>query len=388
MLTPPLKILADENLPGLQPLFAELGELVTAPGRHLAAADLHDVDVLLVRSVTQVRAELLQGSSVRFVGTATIGTDHVDQAYLAEQGIAFHSAPGCNAEAVVDYTLNCLWQWCQATGRDLAQQRVGILGVGNVGSRLAQRLQALGCELGLCDPPRQRREGGDWQSLAEILRESDIVCLHTPLTREGEDATWHLFDEAALLQLRPGACVLNAGRGAVISAEAMLKVATARPDLSWILDVWEQEPQIDPQLLSHAFIATPHIAGYSLEGKVRGSWMLAQALYAWLGLPFNQPLSSLLPEPAVAAVHLNADADPSLPMRLIYDPFQDDRALRALFTRSPEERALGFDRLRREYPVRREFSSLTLSCATTQLPRLHALGFSQALSSAVKRVDV
>ena len=375
----PLKIVADENIPALQTLFAPLGKLHTYPGRAICRDDLLDADILLVRSVTPVNRALLQGISVRFVGTATIGTDHIDQAALAELGIAFSSAPGCNADAVVEYVLSVLLHLADEQRFDLWQRCVGIVGVGNVGSRLAGRLQALGIRTLLCDPPRQRlltaSEASQFCSLERLLREADIVSLHTPLTHSGEDATWHLLQAETLAMLQPNTILINAGRGPVIDNEALYALALQRDDLTFVLDVWENEPVVDAALAECVKIATPHIAGYSLEGKLRGTWMLYQAWCEFVGHHHSLSFEQLLPAAEVSEISLTERAGLLPPVRLLYDPYRDDRALRASLHLAKQQQAATFDQLRKQYPVRREFSALTLRLPVDRQPIFSALGF-------------
>lgn len=375
----PLKIVADENIPALQTLFAPLGELHTRPGRAICRDDLLDADVLLVRSVTPVNRALLTGTSVRFVGTATIGTDHIDLAALAELGIGFSSAPGCNADAVVEYVLSVLLHLAEEQSFDLGSRSVGIVGVGNVGSRLAARLQALGIRTLLCDPPRQRSlpedEAAGFCSLEQLLSEADIVSLHTPLTYSGEDPTWHLLQAETLARLQPDTILINAGRGPVIDNQALLELAGQRDDLTLVLDVWEHEPAVNLALAARVKIATPHIAGYSLEGKLRGTWMLYQAWCAFAGVEAPLSFEQLLPPAEVAELRLTEKAGLLPPVRMLYDPFRDDRALRASLVASESQQKAAFDQLRKQYPIRREFSALTLRVSADQQPIFKALGF-------------
>ncbi len=377
-----LNIVADENIPALQALLGSLGSIRTLPGRSMTAADLAAADVLLVRSITRVDRSLLEGTPVRFVGTATIGMDHVDQAWLREQGITFSSAPGCNADAVVEYVLSVLYSLAAEQGFVLRDKTVGIIGVGNVGSRLQRRLQRLGIKLLLNDPPRAAEGATSFVSLDRLLDEADILCLHTPLVTAGPYPTQHLLGAAQLGRLRPGAIVLNAGRGAAIDGAALLQVAGQRPDLTLVLDVWENEPAIDPALAPCVRIGSPHIAGYSLDGKIRGTYMLYQALCRHLGLPEAGPLQDYLPAASVPRVEAGPGLTPLELMRLLYDPYRDDRALRGTLGLPKAERGAAFDRLRKEYPVRREFDTLTVSGQMEPglAEELAALGFRVELS--------
>jgi erythronate-4-phosphate dehydrogenase len=373
---------ADENIPALQAFFGPLGSIRTLAGRSMTSADLQDADVLLVRSITAVDETLLEGTGVGFVGTATIGTDHIDLAYLERRGIPFSSAPGCNADAVVEYVLTVLYGLAAEQGFRLLDRTVGIVGVGNVGARLAQRLKMLSVRLLLNDPPRAQRGEAGFVELDVLLDQADIICLHTPLVTSGPHPTQHLLGPDQLARLRPHALLLNAGRGAAIDGAALLAVTERRPDLTLVLDVWEGEPGIDPALVPRVRIATPHIAGYTLDGKIRGTYMLYQALCRHLDLPDANPLQDYLPQPSVCGLTLGTAAGPLELMRLLYDPWRDDRALRATLCLPDAERRLAFDRLRKEYPVRREFATLRLTEARDPVlaNELAALGFAVDLA--------
>ncbi|MCH8497559.1 MAG: 4-phosphoerythronate dehydrogenase [Marinobacter sp.] len=373
-----MHIVADENIPLLDAFFGDLGRLTRLPGRALTPAQLRDADLLLVRSVTPVTADLLATAPVRFVGTATIGTDHVDTAWLQQQGITFASAPGCNAVSVVEYVLAVLSLY--GGQRGLADWRglsVGIVGAGNVGGRLAQRLRAIGVTAKCCDPPRATQTGeAGFVSLEEALA-CDVISLHTPLTVTGPHATHHMLGEAELAALGNHQLLINSGRGAVVDNRA-LSARLRQPDAPWVaLDVWEQEPAIDSELLGQVWLGTPHIAGYSLEGKSRGTAMLYEAVCRWLGRTPDRELADLLPSPWFAQLQLAPEA-PLQPcidraIRLCYDPRDDHQRLLATLGLRPAERAAAFDALRRNYPVRREFASLTLAVAAD--PAWAALGF-------------
>lgn len=352
------RIVADENIPQVAEWFAGLGEVRTLPGRSLSAAAVSDADILLVRSVTRVDANLLAGSRVRMVGTATIGTDHLDLDYLAARGIAVESAPGSNAWAVVDYVLSSLCALPDVPERLLGGGSVSIVGLGNVGGRLLQRLQRLGVRCVGFDPLLSQTTGLPLVALEQALA-ADVVCLHTPLTRGGAFPTWHLLDRARIDALRPGTVLINAGRGAVVDNAALRDRLERRGDLPVVLDVWEQEPEFDPQLLAAVAIGTPHIAGYSLDGKLAGTRMMLKACCRFLGVP--QPV---LP---AAGPALEVELDPGLEgadllravVRAVYDVRRDDAALRAAAIDAPGP-ALGvaFDRLRKHYPVRRELGAV------------------------------
>ncbi|SFQ71345.1 erythronate-4-phosphate dehydrogenase [Halopseudomonas formosensis] len=379
-----MHIVADENIPLLDEFFGEFGRLTRLPGRLIDQTALGDADVLLVRSVTRVSAAMLAGTPVRFVGTCTIGTDHLDLPGLAAAGIEVASAPGCNARGVVEYVLSCLLTFAEQSATPWQDRTVGIIGVGEVGGRLAAVLQALGVKTLLCDPPlaEQGREG--LIELDELIAHSDVISCHVPLTREGPHPTWHLLDGRRLERLRPGTWLINSSRGPVIDNQALSAVLGQRPDLLVALDVWETEPLVDPALAARCRLATPHIAGYSLDGKLRGTAQIYQALCRFLDRPASLALEQLAPRSGAGQWQLEPGTPPdwalTRALRLVYDVRDDDARLRAMLNRVQDEQESreGFDRLRKEYPLRRECNLLRVVTAASEpqlARRLLAAGF-------------
>ena len=376
-----MRIVADENIPLLDEFFAGFGEIRRLPGRSIDAAAIADADLLLVRSVTQVDRALLDGSAVKFVGTCTIGTDHLDLDYFQQAGITWASAPGCNARGVVDYVLGSLLVLAEQQGVDLAMRTYGVVGAGQVGSRLLKVLRGLGWRVLVCDPPRQAVEGGDFVSLQQVLTECDVISLHTPLERLGEHPTYHLFDHARLAALKPGSWLINASRGAVVDNQALRELLPQRSDLQVVLDVWEGEPQADVELAALCRIATPHIAGYSLDGKLRGTAQIYQAFCASKGIEPKVELAELMPAAPLRGLAFDASVDPaemlSTICRAVYDPRRDDAAFRRSLGGDEGQRRVDFDQLRKQYPPRREIDSLQIeiSAAEPKLERIvDALG--------------
>ena len=353
---------ADENIPLLDAFFQGFGEIRRVPGRGIDRSMVEQADVLLVRSVTQVNRTLLEGSKVKFVGTCTIGTDHLDLDYFAEAGIRWASAPGCNARGVVDYVLGSLMTLAEIEGADLKQRTFGVVGAGQVGGRLVEVLKGLGWTVKVCDPPRQATEGGDYVSLEQIIEQCDVISLHTPLTRDGAQPTWHLFDEQRLRRLQPGTWLINAARGPVIDNTALREVLLEREDLQAVLDVWEHEPSVDADLADLCVIATPHIAGYSLDGRQRGTAQIYESLCAFLEQPVAVRLSDLLPRPWLGGITLDADTDPAWALAMlcrgVYDPRRDDADFRRSLVGTVSDQRSAFDALRKHYPPRREIDSL------------------------------
>lgn len=370
-----MKILVDENMPYAVELFSRLGTVRAVPGRPVPQDALNDADALMVRSVTKVNESLLTGKPVKFVGTATAGTDHVDDAWLAAQGIGFSAAPGCNAIAVVEYVFSSLLILAERDGFQLRDKTVGIIGVGNVGSRLNARLEALGVRTLLCDPPRaDRGDEGEFWPLEKLVTDADILTFHTPLNPSGPYATYHLVDADLLARLPADRILINACRGEVVDNAALLDALNGTKKLTAVLDVWEPEPDLSLALLEKVAIGTAHIAGYSLEGKARGTTQVFEAFSQFIGQPQTVALASLLPPPEFAEVTLRGALSEAKLLRLIhlvYDVRRDDRPLRRVAGKAGE-----FDKLRKFYEERREWSSLRVICddpATAEM--LKKLGF-------------
>lgn len=360
-----MKIVADANIPFAREAFAQFGEVTTLPGRHLTPGDLRGAEILVVRSVTKVNEALLQGSDIRFVGTATIGTDHLDLTWLDQVGIQWRSAAGCNARSVVEWVLAGIIEWCLAQRLDLAGLTLGIVGHGNIGSRLAALAPRLGMKVLVCDPPLARAGKLDGAvDLPTVLAQSDIVTIHVPYTRTGEDPTHGLVGWDELDLMRPGALLLNSSRGDVLDNEAARSFAKSG-SLHILLDVYENEPTPNRELVRYAFLSTPHIAGYSYEGKVNGTRMMAAAVATHLGTtsswvpPLAAPADNLCEVRSTQPILAAREA-----IRRSYDITADSNALREGLTFEDDaEWGAHFDNLRKNYPVRREFANYRVTMA-------------------------
>lgn len=377
-----MKIIVDENMPYAYELFSQMGTVVPVAGRPFPVAVLDDADALMVRSVTTVDNALLNGKPVKFVGSATAGTDHIDQHFLRQAEIGFSAAPGCNAIAVVEYVFSALLLLAERDQFCLTDRTVGIVGVGNVGERLHKRLAALGVRTLLCDPPRASRgDVGPFCSLQEIVAEADVVTFHTPLNNGGPYNTLHMVDKTLLAALKANTIVINACRGAVVDNQALQSILSQRDDLSVILDVWEPEPDLSPELLAQVDIGTPHIAGYSQEGKARGTAQIYEAWTQFLGQSQQVTLSALLPAPAFSTVMMHGPLGQDMLKRLVhlvYDVRRDDALLRQVAGLPGE-----FERLRKQYAPRREWSSLSVLCDDASAARLlQELGFNAVYQAA------
>lgn len=381
-----LRIVVDDAVPWAQEAFGHLGQLRTCRGTEIDRSTLAGADALLVRSVTRVDARLLEGSSVRFVGSATAGEDHIDRAAVEALGITVANAPGCNAQAVAEYVVAALalgkrWRVGAAPGP------VGVVGLGHVGRRVARTLRALGYDVMACDPPMAERRGRgepvtDHEaglvnlarferlgSLREVLDSSFVISLHVPLTRSGPHATWHMIDADQLSRLRHGQLLLNTSRGGVIDDAALCTWLRDGEGKAFI-DVWEHEPRIREELLQSPCavqLATPHVAGYSLEGKVAATRMVHEALCRFIGRDPDFDGHNVLKRDGPIDLRCS-DRDASVDWRpwvcAAVSLHSDDKKLRAILRRPASERAAAFENLRRYYPLRREFSAFRIRGAT------------------------
>ncbi len=370
-----MNIYIDENIPYAKEFFLSFGKLHFFCGRRVSAKTLKDADVLLVRSVTTVNEQLLYlNKNLKFVGTATIGSDHIDKHYLSARGITFSSAAGCNKLSVAEYVLSALLVIAEQNLFDLTKKSVAIVGAGNTGSAVYQRLNALGLTCHLYDPPLQTLgDERDFCSLETVLG-ADIISLHVPKIIDGKYPTWHLFNKALLSQLNAEQILINASRGEIIDEQALLLMCQQKKMPTLILDVWEGEPEIEQALLPFVALATPHIAGYSLDGKGRGTEMLYQAFCHCFACLSPLKLEQFMAAPVISQLDINSKIDISLIkklMHLVYDVRTDDLRFRSVVTDLN-----GFDNMRANYQERRELSSLTINSKIKQNKLLTDLGFS------------
>jgi erythronate-4-phosphate dehydrogenase len=402
-----MKIVADGNIPFVRECFSSIGEVEIVGGREITREVVADAEALLVRSITAVNEGLLSGSKVRFVATATIGFDHVDVEYLRRRNIGFAPAPGSNANSAAEYVIAALLEVGQENNVELEGKSIGIIGVGNVGSRVARKCEALGMDVRLNDPPLQRYKSdspkgqeGHREFESALLRvekfigkseflpieelfECDFITLHTPLTFEGADKTHHLADDRFFRSLREGCVFVNASRGGVVDSGALKRGILGGRLGAVVLDVWENEPDIDVELLRMVDIGTPHIAGYSLDGKIAGMIMIYEAACAYFGVGAEHRIEDFLPEAGVPELRVNAAAGSEHEalmgaVRGVYDIRRDDVGLREIRECRAGKAGEFFDNLRKEYPVRREFvnTRVVLEGACESLSRkLAGIGF-------------
>ena len=353
-----MKLIVDENIVFAKEAFSSLGNIQLVDGRTLTNNDVKDADVLVVRSITNVNEELLKDSNVRFVGTATIGTDHIDLQYLRKHNITFADAKGCNADSVAEYVFTSLMKVASGKNISLKGRTIGVVGIGNIGSRVVRLAESLGMKVFKNDPPLQRSGiGNNYVGFEEILK-ADVITFHVPLNMEGVDKTFHLLNKNNLQKINNGTIIINSSRGAVIDNEALLS-ESSRKKFELILDVWENEPSINKDLLLKTKVATPHIAGYSFEGKVNGTTMIYNALSKFLNIrPLWQPN---LPEIENRSLRLPKDkTDEERLYNLfssIYKIENDDDLMRKITKCELSQQAKYFDMMRKKYPVRREFNN-------------------------------
>jgi len=347
-----LKIVADHKIPFLEGALDEAASMEYLPGAEISRSHLKDADALITRTRTQCNGDLLEGTSVRFIASATIGYDHIDREYCREKGIGWTNAPGCNSSSVEQYLVSTLLWLAVHRNIDLRAMTLGVIGVGNVGSKVAKAARALGMKVLLNDPPRERAEGsGEFISLEELKEQSDIISLHVPLNHGGEDNTFHLLDTSFIRDLKKGAILINTSRGAVVDEAAALEGIRNANLTQVILDVFENEPAINRDLLEAITLATPHIAGYSLDGKANGTTMSVRAISRFFGLGLDQWSPADIPAPEISEILIDAsDCDPEELLWEVfsqsYDVSSDDQRLRS----APNS----FENLRGNYPFRRE----------------------------------
>lgn len=355
------KILADENIPFAEEAFSGFGSVQLIPGREITNEILKPYNILIVRSVTKVNQQLLEGTGVKFVGTTTIGLDHIDTNYLQKMHISYANAPGCNADSVAEYIFAALFNIASEEKFSLENRSIGIIGCGNIGSRIAKIADAAGMKLYLNDPPLQRKTGNPSFRSYEEAASADIITYHVPLNIGGPDNTFHMLSSSLLNSFKKGKIILNASRGSVVS-NSDLKNYVLNSKSKVILDVWEGEPFIDPELLNLVWLGTPHVAGYSLEGKVNGTIMIFNSLNEFL--KENRTWRPPMPEIKNTVIDYPESGSPEQSLHNlisgIYNFREDDKQLRQMPEGPKDKTGHYFDDLRKNYPIRREFTNYTV----------------------------
>lgn len=371
-----MKIIADDKIPFLKGVLESFAEIVYLPGKKIDRDAVKNADALLIRTRTKCTDEMLEGSSVKFIGTATIGFDHIDTQYCEKNGIFWTNAPGCNSSSVQQYITAALLKMSSEFRFSLKDKTIGIVGVGNVGSKVEKIARALGMNVLLNDPPRARREGeSKFVLLGDILYNADIITVHVPLNILGSDETYHLFNEKSFKKMKKNAWFINSSRGEVTDTAALKKTLFSGKLAGAVVDVWENEPDIDLELMRQTFIATPHIAGYSTDGKSNGTAIVVNSLCKHFGLPLENwyPDNVPAPERPLITIDNKGKSDEAIAREAVFHTYnisEDDLKLRF----SPSD----FEKQRGEYPMRREFSSYTVSLKTETIKTrkmLDSLGF-------------
>jgi erythronate-4-phosphate dehydrogenase len=380
-------IVVDSKNPFLADALAGVGDVRQLETPAITNAALRDVDAVVVRSETKVGASLLEGTPVQFVGTATIGTDHVDLGYLEKCGIGFASAPGSNANSVAEYVAAALLETAARLSISLKEKILGVVGVGNVGSRVVRVGRALGMRVLQNDPPLARTTGDPVFVPLDAVMEADVLTLHAPLTRAGDDPTFHLFDRERFSRMKRGSILINTARGPLVDSKALHSVLTSGHLGGAVLDVWEGEPDIDPVLLDRVLIGTPHIAGYSFDGKVNAARMMFDAIVRHFGLGRQWPVSVNMPAPHAGWIDLQAAANAQEAIRSVvarcYTIEEDDKRFRTLVRLPDDARRAEFRRQRGTYRVRREFHATRIVAASGKnsiWESLASLGFTMQVS--------
>jgi erythronate-4-phosphate dehydrogenase len=371
-----MKVIADNMIPFLEGVLEPFADIVYLPGKDITNDMIQDADALLIRTRTKCTGQLLKGSKVQFIATATIGYDHIDTGYCEKNGICWTNAPGCNSSSVQQYIASALVTLSHKKGFDLKDKTLGIIGVGNVGSKIVRLAEQLGMTVYLNDPPRERKEGRcQFISLEGIIRECDIITFHVPLNMAGIDKTYHMVDDSLLNKINAGTIIMNSSRGEVVDSEALITALESGHISASVLDVWEKEPDIDRKLLEMADIATPHIAGYSADGKANGTMMSVRALSKFFGLGIDDWIPDDIPVPSDTQIRIDCKGkrDDLIIQEAIlatYTILDDDKRLR--------NSADTFEKQRGDYPLRREFHAYSVMLSekrTEARKRLKRLGF-------------
>ena len=338
-----MKIIIDDKIPYIKEAAEKIAdEVIYAPGKDFTRELIQDADALIIRTRTHCNRELLEGSKVKFIATATIGFDHIDTEYCKQAGIEWANAPGCNSASVAQYIQSSLLVWKSLQNKKLDELTIGIIGVGNVGSKVAKAAQDFGMRVLLNDLPREEKEGGTtFTPLERIAKECDIITFHVPLYKKGKYKTYHMADAAFFRSLKRRPVIINTSRGEVIETNALLNALETGAISDAVIDVWENEPAINIDLLDKVFLGTPHIAGYSADGKANATRMSLDALCRY----FNIQTDYQIIPPAPKQLQITAD-DLSDAYLQMYDPRRDSNALKT----HPEL----FEKLRGDYPLRRE----------------------------------
>lgn len=375
-------IVLDSHIPEASDIFSRIGRVISLPGPEIGPEVVKKADILVVRSITQVGENLLSGSSVQFVGTATAGIDHLDTEYLSAKGIEWANAPGANAESVVEYTIAAMSVIASRGQSSWQDKTLGVVGCGQVGERLCQRAESIGMRVLRNDPPRAQKEGGDsFVDLQNLVASSDIVSVHVPLETSGLHPTWGLLDKSILNAMKPSAWLIQSSRGGTVDEAAAVSARAEGRLGALVLDVFENEPSPDPATIEMADLATGHIAGYSRDAKRQGVLMIRDAALRHLGVETSSqtdegaPLSELIAPVDKRGLRISPEDPQWLDgiTRQVMDIRDDDRRFRDVIQSS--DPVAGFHRYRADYPPRYSWSRYVASGDDTEKRLLASLGF-------------
>jgi len=371
-----MKIIIDDKIPYIKGALEPFAEVIYLPGNKTTPEDVKDADAIITRTRTICNEALLAGSTVKFIATATIGYDHIDTAYCERSGITWTNAPGCNSKSVEQYIASALMALAEKNNFSLTEKTIGIVGVGNVGSKVARLCEILGMKVLLNDPPRSRAEGGKgFVELDDILEKADIITLHVPLNLDGIDKTYHLADDSFFAKVKKKPVIINSCRGEVTDTVSFKSALKSGQISGAVIDCWENEPELDRELLALADLVTPHIAGYSKDGKANGTSMSVRALSKFFNLGINSWKCTGIELPESTEIFLDGTGKTTQQVLAeaifaTYDIRKDDKQLRS----SVET----FEKQRGDYPVRREFPTFNILCKINNIKtigKLKKLGF-------------
>ncbi len=379
-----MKILCTTNIPFAEEAFSTLGSVEIMPVSKISNATLKNVDALIIRSTLKVTPELISGTNVKFIGTCTIGFDHIDTAYLEQNGIKWKNAAGCNANSVAEYIVAGLLYLANKHHFTLKNKTIAIIGVGNVGKKVVEKANALGLTCLKNDPPLfELTQDTSYKRLDEILPHADIVTLHVPLTKTGKYPTFKMVNQSFYDLLKKGCIFINAARGGIMISDLFIKARDNNLIKHTITDTWEGEPNFRLDVLERSDIATPHIAGHSYEGKVLGTYIIYKELCSFLGQEARWRYEPYLPVPLCPELHIvatNKTFEQTLweAVKAIYDIEADDAKMREIAKEpDPQKRASAFEKMRQNYPIRREF----------RFTKIHIKNGTPALKSALENLQ-
>ena len=378
-----MKIIADQSIPLVKETFSSIGDVTLFSVQDISRENIGDADILIIRTLTKVDKTLVDDRAVKFIGTNAVGTDHIDLDYLKDRGVGFANAKGCNSKAVAEYVFAALYSLARNLRFELTGLKLGVVGVGNIGSIVARMAEGLGMVVKKNDPPLRRKTNDRSFVDLDELMDCDIITLHVPLTFEGIDATHHFFDRERIFKMKRGSILINTSRGAVVETEGLIDAVDSGHLWATVVDVWENEPEIDTELLKRVSIGTPHIAGYSYEGKVMGTYLVYKKTCKYFGLDCRWTPDKILTRPETDEIEINGQGRGEVELiddliRKVYDIRKDCNNLSMIQVHPESERSEYFINLRNNYRIRREFHNFHVklkNCPSGVEKALKVLGF-------------